>query len=281
MVLSSPVAAQETRGSSLDSLSPAKRAALDVAFKNGNDALAQKKYAEAVMEYKKVLALVPDETSTLWNCGMASFSAKDYVTSVQCWKRLRTLVPPVPEEDDSFTVAKVSAKLIQAYQAMGDQPARNQERVALVKLRNSKVDPALIKRSAFCCDQFTVDGKSVFAYDYFALTGKLGIRYDFVVTKPDGTMDYHVALECNPNDNALAHELHEIKPNERMFSIDGFYNGGRTHRTFGFLQVSAPKLPTDRTAVNPAPPYETVKKLVVSVLQGKIQSITSSTSGKP
>jgi tetratricopeptide (TPR) repeat protein len=274
-----PAVAQKTGGPP-PALTATQEAAAQKAFQAANQALEQKRYAEAVTEYKKVLALLPDDTSTLWNCGMAAYSAKDYPTSLQCWKRLRSLLPRVPD-DETFTVAKVSAKLIQVYQSMGDKPAREKERAALVLLRNSKVDPALTKQSSFCCDQFTVDGKSVFAYDHFALTGKLSIRYEFLVTKPEGTVDYRVVLECNPDTNALSRELGEIKPNERLFSVDGFYDGGRTHRTFGFLLAKAAKLPADPTAANPAPPYETVKALVIQVIHGKIKTVTSSTSDKP
>lgn len=277
--LSSPVAAQKAGGPP-PTLSAAQEAAAEKAFQAANQALEQKRYAEAVTEYKKVLALLPNDVSTLWNCGMAAFSAKDYPTSLQCWKRLRPLLPRVPD-DETFTVAKVSAKLIQVYQAMGDKPARDKERAGLVLLRNSKVDPGLTKQNSFCCDQFIVDGKSIFAYDHFALTGKLGIRYDFLVTKPDGTVDYRISLECNPDTNAMSRELGEIKPNERLFSIDGFYDGGRRHRTFGFLLAKAAKLPADPTAANPAPPYETVKSLVIKVIQGKIEAASGSTSDKP
>ncbi|MBC8138373.1 MAG: hypothetical protein H8F28_21045 [Fibrella sp.] len=278
--LCSPVLAQDSAGTPL-ALTAAQETVVENAFKAGNQALGRKQYARAVIEYKKLLAVLPEETSTLWNCGMASFFDGDYATSVQCWKRLRTIFARKPGDDPSFTVAKVSAKLIQTYQAMGDKPGRDKERAALVKLRSGKTDAALTKQSSFCCDQFIVDGKSVFAYDYFALTGKLGIRYDFIVTKPDGTQDYHIALECNPTTNSIGRELGDINANERLFSIDGFYDSGRKHRTFAFLKASAPKLPTDPTAANPAPPYETVKEIIVMVIQGKIESTSGSASAKP
>lgn len=265
-------------------LTPEQQAAVDRAFTAGTDALTKQKYANAVTEFKKVLLVVPDETSTLWNCGTAAFFAHDYPTSLQCWQRLRPLAARIDSDSPdakTFTAAKVTAKLIQVYQAMGDRTARNRERAALVQLRASRTDPALTEQDSFCCDQFTVGGKRVFAYDYFALTGRFGVRYDFVVTKPDGTMDYHLQLECGPDDNAMAHETKEIKPNQRLFSLDGYYDRGRLHRTFVYFSASAPKLSTDPKAPEPSPAYEAVKAVVIRVIQGKVPSLTSSYSGKP
>ena len=276
--------AQNKPESPLDSLPPEKRQAVETAFKVGSEEFQQNHYDKALIEYKKVLAIMPDDISILWNCGTASFFAKEYPFSLQCWQRLRVLIPQVigaPQEGDTFTVAKVTGKMIQVYQAMGDKAGRDKERAVLVQMRKSHTDPSLTKKKSFCCDQFTVEGKSVLAYDYFALTGKFGVRYDFVVTKPDGKMDYHIELECSPDDNSLAHTMKEIKPNERLFSLDGLYEEGRFHRTFGFLKASASKLPADATAAEPAPSYETVKSLVIQIIQGKIKSQSSSSAGKP
>jgi tetratricopeptide (TPR) repeat protein len=201
-----PVAAQDS--GVLPPAGGAAQEAADKAFDEGNKALAEERYAEASAYYQKALATLPNDPDLLWNAGLAAYLGKDYPTALTLWQRLKGLAP-----DDG----KVRAKLIQVYQAQGNTQGRAEEREALVALRKSGKDPELKKRPSFCCDQFAVKGKKVFAYDFFELTGKWAMRYDFIVLKPDGTADFHLSLESDQLDNDLAHQLGEIKPNERLF----------------------------------------------------------------
>ncbi|WP_309713948.1 hypothetical protein [Armatimonas sp.] len=54
---------------------------LDKIFSTANALLEQKKYAEALVEYKKVLALEPDLEGPLQNGAMAAFFSADYKTA--------------------------------------------------------------------------------------------------------------------------------------------------------------------------------------------------------
>lgn len=242
-----PVVAAPVRQEAQD-----KAADVDKKFEAANKLLEEKRYAEALTHYKTLLATQPDDKAVLWNAGLAASLSKDYAAALPLWKHLKELDP---------TNGRIGAKLVQVYQATGDRKARAEERKALVMLRKSGKDPDLAKKPSFCCEMFTVNGVDVYAYDFFALTGKFARRYDFLVLKPDGALDYRLTLESDEADNSLARELHQIKPNERIFTLDGYY--GETHKTFKFYthEIS----------------YEEARADVVSVIEGKIKKQSSST----
>ena len=59
-----PTAAQEDAGTK--------------AFKAGVKFQEQKQYAQALVEYRKASALLPDDPSILWNAGMCAYFTKVY-----------------------------------------------------------------------------------------------------------------------------------------------------------------------------------------------------------
>ncbi len=215
------------------------------------------KYAEALVEYKKALVEFPDSTGLWWNAGTAAFFTKDYPLALSLWSKLKKAVP----EDDA-----VRAKLIQLYRASGDMKALRAEREQLVVLRKSKKNATLSAKPSFCCDQFTVVGKKVFAYDFFELSGDRALRYNFLVLKPDGTTDYRISVGSYKDTNDISRELGQIKANQRLFHLDGYYDQGHTHKTFKFYLSE--------------PAYDTAKKDVIAVLEGKVKMLSGSTNQK-
>jgi len=226
----------------------------DKIFQGANKLLEEKHYAEALVQYKILLATLPDDPGVLWNAGIAASLGKDYVAALPLWKHLKALDP----KD-----ARVRAKLIQVYQATNDHKSRAEERKALVDLRKSGKDAELAKQPSFCCDMFTAKDLTVYAYDYFALTGQFARRYDFLILKPDGTTDYRITLESDQLETDMAREMHEIKATERLFTLDGYYEQGKVHKTFAFY----------RSEIS----YDEAKAAVVRVLEGKTKVLSSTT----
>ena len=224
------------------------------AFDAGNKLMEKEAYTEALVEYRKGLALEPDAYGLLWNGGMSAYFAKDYPFALTLMKRLkaRDLM------DDA-----VRCKLIQIYRASGDTKSLAQERAELVKLRKSGGNPKLAARPSFCCDQFSAGGRKVFAYDFFELEGDRALRYNFLILKPDGTADYRVSLGSYKDTNAIAQQLGEVKPGHRLYHLDGYYEQAHKHETYRFYQAE--------------PPYDTVKKDVIAVVQQTLKAQSSST----
>src|SRR5215831_3999486 len=83
--------------------SPAHR--FDKAFNAANELMKQHKPAEALIRYEEALAIVPDDTSTLFNAGLAAFLSNNFSRAADWWKRLKALDP-----DDW----RARSKLIQA-----------------------------------------------------------------------------------------------------------------------------------------------------------------------
>lgn len=228
------------------------------AFKEANALLEQGKYAPALARYKTAEALAPGDPAILWNGGIAAFFARDYRTAISWWKQLKTGDP---------SNGRVRAKLIQAYQAAGRTGERDAERrdlLARQKTRTVRLDPP----DRYCRDQFSYAGKQVFAYEHFALTGERALRYNFLVFSPGkNAPDFRVSLGSYKNTNDIARELGDLEPGQRLFHLDGYYENGREHKTFGFFTTE--------------PAYDTVRQQVLRILDNKAEAVSSSRHGKP
>ncbi len=66
---------------------------------------------------------------------------------------------------------------------------------------------------------------------------------------------YNAGLMAYRLTNEIAREMKQIKPNQRLFHLDGYFNGGRSHRTYEFF-IDEPK-------------YDAVKTAVREILEGK------------
>lgn len=254
-----PLAAQ-TPASPPPPPSAEQKTAADKAFAAGNEHLQNKRHADALAAYRKALALLPNEPALLWNGGMSAFFAKEYQTAAELWKRLKVVEPGN---------GSVRAKLIQAYQAAGDTKNRDAEHAALLALRKSSAPAGseLAKQEAFCRDQFSAGGQPVFAYEHYELVGARALRYNFLVLKPDGTTSFRVSLGSYKDTNDIARELGDIKPGQRLFHLDGYYENGRVHKTFAFFTAE--------------PSYDVIKAQVIAILEGKKAALSGSKQAAP
>jgi tetratricopeptide (TPR) repeat protein len=192
LTASSPVRAQEP-----PALTKAQEEEVDKSFSAGNELLEKKKYAEALVEYRKVLAIMPNDPGALWNAGMAAFFSKDYKTAAELYERDKKQEP---------NHGHLLSKLIQTYEALGDTQARDAARDEIIALRASGKDTTdYTKERSFCRDQFTVGDKLVYAYEMFEFkprysqddAHKFGVRYNFIVMNPDNTSEFRLEVGWN------------------------------------------------------------------------------------
>jgi tetratricopeptide (TPR) repeat protein len=257
-----PVQAQE-KAVSPPKLTEAQEKTVETAFKMGNALLEKKQYVEALVEYKKVLAIVPDAPAVLWNGGMSAFFAKDYTTATTLYKKLREQEP-----DDG----RVLGKLIQTYQASGDKKNRDAARTAMMALRKSGKDTSdLAKQQSYCRDQFKIGNRTVYAYEMFEFKPHMvqgdiemfAIRYNFLVGNSDDSMEVRV----------------EVGWNEPEKVADGTYNPGGSF----YFDAYYPKGPWSRKTMGLFEDewdYDDVKRHIIAIVEGKVE-MTGGTLREP
>jgi tetratricopeptide (TPR) repeat protein len=243
---------QQTAGLS-DTKDIARRA--DEAFHAGNALMDKKNYCEASTRYQEGLASSPDDTSLLYNGGVAAFQCKQYQVAVNLWNRLKELDP---------ADWQTRAKPIQAYQALGDLPKREAERAALLDFRKQDPNSELAKQVEYCRDQFEAGSEKVMAFEQFELKGDLALRYVFSVLDESRKAEkYRLSLGSYDITNAFWHETTKPRPkdSDRLFHLDGYYEWG--HATYGMYF--------------PEPSYDQVRATVIEVLEKKINPSSTST----
>ena len=235
---------------------PEKKTA-DQLFAEGQRLMDEKNYPEALKRYTEALKQSPDGPGSLFNGGLAAYLSGNFKTAADFWERLVVLTPKDWE---------AHAKLVQAYQALGELDKRDKHRETILKLRQEGLQVSLSALTDYRRDQFFVDGKKVLVFEYFELKGERAILYKFIVLKPGAEIvDFFISLGSYEATDAVAHKLGEIGPKDRLFHLDGYYSDG-SHETYGFYKN--------------APTYEVVKDKVIQILKGNNNLTSSSNSGK-
>jgi len=208
---------------------------------------AERKYPEALRAYRDALTKDPKNPVLLYNAGLMAYLAEKPKEAIEFWSKGRKIEP------DNW---HLRPKLIQAYEAAGDRKKRDAERAELYKLRKNAKNEELKNLKYYCRDQFSVGKARVMVLEYFELTGERAVRFSFLVLKPNSRdIESRYTLESDSTTDQIAKEAKEIKPDQRLFTLDGYLNGGRSHRTYEFF-VDEPK-------------YDKVKVAVKEILQGK------------
>jgi tetratricopeptide (TPR) repeat protein len=231
----------------------------DEAFRTGNALMGDRKYCEALLRYKEGLASAPDDTSLLYNGGLAAFQCKQYPAAVDLWKHLEGLDP-----NDWQT----RTKLIQAYQALGKLAERDQERANLFDLRKHDSSSDFAKQIEYCRDQFEAGGEKIMAFEQFELKGDRAVRYVFsIIDHSKQDEKYRLSLGSYDTTNAIWHETTKPRPKEsdRLFHLDGYYDWG--HATYGMYF--------------PEPSYDDVRTAVIGILEKKKNPLSTSTRAAP
>lgn len=101
-------------------------------------------------------------------------------------------------------------------------------------------------------------------WEHFRLDGNRAIRYQFDIVGKDKTdEEFRISLGSYERDNLIWREMANPKPKdgERLFHLDGYFKNG--HATYGMF--------------SPEPSYDEVRRMVIDILEGKLEAVTSST----
>jgi tetratricopeptide (TPR) repeat protein len=217
---------------------------------------AEKKYPEALQAYKEALEKDPKNPALLYNAGMMAYFCAKPKEAAELWSQVKALDP---------NDWRVRAKLVQAHEAAGDTKKRDAEREELFKLRKNTADKELKSVKHYCRDQFSVGKERVMVFEYFELEGDEPVRLSFLVSESDEQdVQSRYTLGSYRLTNEFAKELKQIKPDQRLFHLDGYFNGGRSHRTYAFF-VDEPK-------------YDAIKAAVKEILAGKRKPVSGTDS---
>lgn len=235
---------------------------LDKTFAAANALLEKKKYAEALVEFRKIQAVEPNLEGVLRNGGMAAFFAGDYKTSLEFYQKLKAT-----DLNDGF----IRTRLIQVYQAMGEEKARDTERAELIALHNAGKDTSsLAKRKDFCRDQYSLGNRLVLVYEPFVFEpktkeGQFAVRYQFIVANAEGQQELRVEAGWDAAQKD-AKGIYQPDTTFGSFYFDAYYpTGPIARRTMGLFSKELT--------------YNEAKKHVQAILDGKVKS-TGSTPRK-
>jgi tetratricopeptide (TPR) repeat protein len=225
---------------------------IEILFKGSIAAAESGRLEDAIQAMERVRVVVPNDSTVLWNLGLWYAELQDHESALEMWEQCRRV--------DSGDW-QVRAKLIQAYQALGEIELRDREREALLSWYDLATDEERSKIDLFCREQFTVGGTKVMAFEFFEPSGDRRVYLRFTILDADGNEDYRYSLGSYGTTTLIARETGQIEQDERLYHLDRY--DSRSHATLAFYGEQ--------------PDYEAVRKSVVRALQGELDEIGSST----
>jgi tetratricopeptide (TPR) repeat protein len=220
-------------------------------FRRGAALMRQHKYSDAIPFLKDAEKAFPTNASVLWNLGIAQADVGNHKEALDVWQRYRRVEP-----DDW----KAIPKLVQAYQALGDRPARDREILALQDLKRKANDAELARAEKFCREQFVAAEQKVFAFQMFEPKGSKPVYYRFSVVDAKGNESFYISVGSYDSTTEVARELGEVPKTGRLYHLDRYE--GKNHQSFVFWKVQ--------------PEYEVARKAVVEILEGKRRPVSAS-----
>lgn len=221
-------------------------------FLQANQLLQQRKYAEALPLYQKLLQGEPDGHSLLFNAGIAAQQSGQAELALRYLLHLKELEPAAPD---------TRAALVRCYQALGRKTERNRELAEVQRLHFASTDPAEKSQPGFLRDIFRSGPFEVLCQQFYKPAGAMQLLYVFVSTRDGQTEpeELRIGVESSDIDTEMARELKQIGPKDRIYSLDGFGKG--THSTFEMFEKE--------------PAYETIKAKVENILKGTARAKSS------
>ncbi len=209
-------------------------------------AMDEGKADEALEAYEKAREYEPGFAMAHYNAGQLLQLKGESAAALERFQKAADLEP-----DDWRT----RAKLVQLHQALGNKEKRDAEREALLLLHQAgKVD-----KDYFVREQFQEAGRTIMAVENFELEGDWAKRYEFQVFAPEQERPTVViSLGSYTYTNVYAREKDPTGP--RLFHLDGYHPDG-AHDTYGFF--------------NGEPSYDDTRKMVVSIVKGELQPMSS------
>jgi len=162
-----------------------KKREAEAVFKQATDLMDKKEYGPAIPYLQQLQTEYPDNHAVLWNLGIAFVETNENAKAAETWKRLQQVAP-----DDWRAISK----LVQAYQALGDIKARDNEIKKLYEFRKNSPDPKVKGLERFCREQFTISGQKGFAFEYFFPLGPWKKYFVFSALDENGQEKFSISL---------------------------------------------------------------------------------------
>jgi len=210
--------------------------------------MEKSQFTEAV-PILEALAREYENEDIFWNLGLAETEIHANDKALNAWLEYRKVAP---------NDWRGRAKLVQAYQALGDPKARDEERAELVRLWEKGEDADLRKEATFCREQIIEANRRVFVLEYFRPAGEYRVVYSFQVRAP-GAENFHISLGSYDGTNQIGWESGTRPRSVRLYHLDLYRP--KLHETYAFYDGQ--------------PSYETVRAAVMSILAGESKAMSS------
>ncbi len=195
----------------------------EVDMNDANALFQAGKFREAVEAYQAVLKADPTQQRAMFNGGMAAFLVEDFKVSRDLWLML---------EKSNDEDLQVKEKLIQVYEKLADSKEAAKRVDALMKLRKETKDKRYQQKPKFCRDQFTHKGQSFMVFRHFDFPKPDIVKFSAYRIESNGQVVYSIVFSSNPMTNQIARETGALKPNERLYHVEGTRNKDQTHATW-------------------------------------------------
>ncbi len=194
--------------------------------------------------YKLSIQADPSYETGYRNVGQLYQNAQKPAESIIYWKKLVQLQP---------NDWRAWSKIMQCGQALGQPAEVEAARQSLLSLYKDRK----VEAPRFCREQFALGKAQLMVFEYFYPRGKKAEFLEFDILNASGNPAYRYVLAEHESDTQIARELHEIGPNEHVFSLDAYDSKNKQTLISMF-----------RKKVEP-PSYDEVRRIVVADIRKK------------
>lgn len=229
----------------LAAASPAARADTawaEATFKQAEGLADAGQYDQALTLYQQIIAREPTAKLSFCRAGTMEAALGNFPQAIEDYKTCERLLPDSVEP---------RGELVKLYQMTGDPTARDRERSALIKMRQTTTNKATRAVDHYLRDIFAVGDRNVAVWEYFDMIGAWPSRYRFFVLGDQGQTLYSIALSSSTAANANAVKLLGHPTKDWVFHLD--IEDGDTATTLKVFEGE--------------PSYDTVKPLVIDTIR--------------
>ncbi|MDX1388019.1 MAG: tetratricopeptide repeat protein [Acidobacteriota bacterium] len=220
---------------------------LDKLFEEATDLAAKGRVEKAVTIMEKIQSYEPDHPDVLWNLGLWYAELGRHRDALYVWKHYRIIRPGEWQ---------ARAKLIQAYQALGETEWRDAEREGLLAWYADLPDDLRPGRELFCREQFRVGERQIMAFEFFEPAGIKRVYLRFSILDGEGKESSWYSLGSYDATTEIARATGEIGEEERIYHLDHYAEDHHVAVRF-FREM---------------PSYETVREMVVAAIESASSS---------
>jgi len=213
----------------------------DTHIKSGRQLFTQKKYAEALVEFRAAAELKPEHRLARLLAGLAAYWNRDPKSALAYWDTLLASVAKPSAEEWELTKDRVMALT-----ELGQQEPANAAIARLHELRSAARLPEALAAKGFTREHFYTGNLRVGAWELFDEKGEIARAWEFPVADLKAKTEEPVktyALELVPLDNG--------KPGYALFEL-----AGENRKTLKRWPAK--------------PPYAEVRELVLAALESRL-----------